>query len=94
MHTLYTALHLQAKHALSLSIAFLIFLLTKTITVIRLLHELFTRFEVPDPIVLDNATQFTSKEYKEFCKMFVVEHITTLEAMVKQNGSWIPSRRL
>ena len=47
-----------------------------TEVVIGFLQELFSRFRVPDSIDFDNATQFTSKEFKEFCKMFVVEHIT------------------
>ena len=29
----------------------------------------------PDSTALDNGTQFISKEFKGFCKIFVVEHI-------------------
>ena len=39
------------------------------------LHELFARFGVVDTIVSDNGTQFTSKEFENFCSKFQVEHI-------------------
>ena len=43
--------------------------------VIGFLHELFMRFRAPDSTISDNTTQFTSKEFKRFCKMVMVEHI-------------------
>ena len=51
--------------------------------VIGFLHELFIRFRVP---VSDNATQLTSKEFKGFCKIFVVEHITITPYHQKSNS--------
>ena len=54
--------------------------------VIGFLHKVFVRFGVPDSIVLDNATQFTSKEFKGFCKMFMVEHITIAYDHPRSNG--------
>ena len=57
-----------------------------TRVVLGFLHEFFARFGVPDSTVLDDATQFTSKEFKGFCKMFEVEHIT-LEANTKKKQS-------
>ena len=50
------------------------------------LHKLFARFGVPDSIVSDNATQFTSKEFKVFRKMFEVEHITIAPYYSRSNG--------
>ena len=46
-------------------------------TTIGFLHELFARFGVVDCVVSDNRSQFTSVEFKEFCKIFQIKHITT-----------------
>ena len=47
---------------------------TSTIDALRLL---FSRFGVPKTIVSDNGTQFTSKEFEEFCKALSIKHLTT-----------------
>ena len=57
-----------------------------TVVVIGFLYGLLARFGVPDSIVSGNATQFTSKEFKGFCKMFVVEHITIAPYYPRSNG--------
>ena len=57
-----------------------------TKVVIGFLHELFARFAVPDSIISDNATQFRSKKFKGFCKLFVVEHITIAHYHPRSNG--------
>lgn len=44
---------------------------------VKFLPELFSCFGVVDCIVTDNATQFTSCEFKDFCQSFLIEHITT-----------------
>ena len=44
-----------------------------TRTTTGFLHELFARFGV----VRDHGSQFTSVEFKEFCKIFQIKHITT-----------------
>ena len=41
---------------------------------IRFSHELFTKFSIPNTIVSDNGTQFTTKKFKDFCKTFLIVH--------------------
>ena len=53
---------------------------------IGFLHGLFVRFGVTDSIVSDNVTQFTSKEFKTFCKMSVVKLITIVPYHSRSNG--------
>ena len=53
---------------------------------IRFLHELFTRFDIPDTIVSNNGTQFTAKELKDFCKAFSIVPITTTLYHTRSNG--------
>ena len=53
---------------------------------VNFLHELFARFGVPDCIVSDNGTQFTSNSFKEFCDTFMVEHITIAPYHPRSNG--------
>ena len=47
---------------------------TSTIDALRLL---FSHFGVPETIVSENGTQFTSKEFEQFCKALSIEHLTT-----------------
>ena len=53
---------------------------------IGFLHELFARFGVVDCVVSDNRSQFTSTEFKEFCKIFQIKHITTPKYHPRSNG--------
>ena len=48
-----------------------------TAVIVGFLHELFTRFGVPDYVVNDYGTQFTSAEFKDFCNTFQMKHVTT-----------------
>ena len=40
-----------------------------------MLHELFARFGLPETIVPDNTTQFSLKEFENFCKMLSTNHL-------------------
>ena len=53
---------------------------------IRFLHDIFTRFGIPDTIVSDNGTQFTTKILKDFCKAFSILHIITAPYHPQPNG--------
>ena len=39
---------------------------TNTVSTIKMLRELFSTFGIPEVIVFDNATGFTSEEFKKF----------------------------
>ena len=53
---------------------------------IRFLHELFSRFGIPNTIVLDNGAQFSTKEFKEFGKAFSIVYTTTTLYHLRSNG--------
>ena len=53
---------------------------------IKFLHELFTRFGVVDTILSDNGNQFTSREFKDFCESYQVDHVTTALFHRQSNG--------
>ena len=43
----------------------------------KFLRELFARFGVVDTIVPDNESHFTSREFKDFCVSYQIDHVTT-----------------
>ena len=52
----------------------------------KFLHELFARFGVVDTIVSDNGSQFISREFKDFCKSYQIDHVTTALFHSRSNG--------
>ena len=56
-----------------------------TATTINFQHELFARFGVVDCLVSDNAIQFTSSEFKEFCETYQIKQIPTSQYHPRSN---------
>ena len=48
---------------------------------IKFLHELFARFGVLDTLLSENGSQFTSREFRDFCETYQIEHITILRTI-------------
>ena len=50
---------------------------------IKFFHELFG---VVDTIVPDNGSQFTSREFKDFCESYQIDHVTPAPFHSQSNG--------
>ena len=57
-----------------------------TRTVIRWLKHLFARFGIPEEIVTDNGSQFTSSEFREFLERNGVRHMRSVPYNPQANG--------
>ena len=53
---------------------------------IRYLRQLFTQFGIPETIVSDNSTQFTSTDFKEFCRLNGIQHVQIAPYHPSSNG--------
>lgn len=51
-----------------------------------MLESIFSRFGYPETIVSDNGTQFTSDEFKTYCKFYDIKHITSSPYHPSSNG--------
>ncbi|XP_062542361.1 uncharacterized protein K02A2.6-like [Armigeres subalbatus] len=58
--------------------------ITSTVTII--LRSLFARFGMPEVIVSDNGTQFTSVDFQKFCADNDIDRITTAPYHPQSNG--------
>lgn len=58
---------------------------TSTMTV-ELLRTLFSRTGLPEQLVSDNGTQFTSEEFQSFVKGNVIKHTTSVPFHPATNG--------
>jgi len=54
--------------------------------VIDVLHRSFSTFGFPKRIVSDNGTQFTSREFKVYCKKYNIEHTPVTPLHPRGNG--------
>ena len=57
-----------------------------TKTTIKVLQELFARIGLPETIVSDNGTPFTSKEFENFCKLLSINHLKSAPYHPRLNG--------
>ena len=53
---------------------------------IRRLNELFAQFGVPEVLVSDNGSQFTSNEFAEFFKQNAIKHLRSPPGHPQSNG--------
>lgn len=51
------------------------------------LREVFARFGLPDTIVSDNGTQFTSELFQDFIRQNKIKNVTTAPAHPATNGA-------
>ena len=56
-----------------------------SMSVIKILKEIFTEMGVPKCIVSDGDTEFTSQEFQDFTKKWQIEHSVTLPTNAQSN---------
>ncbi|KAK6761473.1 hypothetical protein RB195_022516 [Necator americanus] len=61
---------------------------SSTTATLRELRMLFARFGNPRVIVSDNGTQFTAKEFQEFCDMQGIEHVGGVSEELAEFLQW------
>ena len=59
---------------------------TTSASVIEFLKEQFSRHGIPDTLVSDNGSQFTSREFTEFSRRWEFKHLTSSPYHPKANG--------
>ena len=59
---------------------------TTSFSTIEKLRSVFARFGVPEMLVSDNGTNFTSEEFQQFCTKNGIKHVTTAPYHPSSNG--------
>ena len=59
---------------------------TTSTSVIQALKEQFSRHGIPDTVISDNGSQFSSQEFHEFTLSLEVNHVTSPPHHPKSNG--------
>ena len=54
--------------------------------VITKMKSSFSRLDIPEEIVSDNGSQYTSREFREFAKMYNFRHTTSSPEHPQSNG--------
>ncbi|CAK9297479.1 unnamed protein product [Gordionus sp. m RMFG-2023] len=62
-----------------------------TESTIKELLKIISLFGIPNKIISDNGTNFTSNLFKKFCSDHVIEHIFTTPHHQQSNGDYIES---
>ncbi|XP_058837817.1 uncharacterized protein K02A2.6-like [Topomyia yanbarensis] len=57
-----------------------------TAATIKIIRELFARLGMPETLVSDNGSQFTSAEFQSYCTDNGIEHLTTAPFHPQSNG--------
>uniref|UniRef100_A0A8D8N962 Uncharacterized protein K02A2.6 n=1 Tax=Culex pipiens TaxID=7175 RepID=A0A8D8N962_CULPI len=57
-----------------------------SVATIGMLRSVFARLGMPELLVSDNGTQFTSAEFLEFCTTNGIQHLTTAPFHPQSNG--------
>ena len=58
----------------------------RSITIISSLKSIFARHGIPENMISDNGTQYSSEEFKEFSKTYKFKHLTSSPKYPKGNG--------
>lgn len=59
---------------------------TDSVSTITVLRRLFTQHGIPETLVSDNGTQFTSELFQSFCKSMCISHIRSPPYHPQSNG--------
>ncbi|XP_058449103.1 uncharacterized protein K02A2.6-like [Malaya genurostris] len=57
-----------------------------TAATVKILRDLFARLGMPETLVSDNGSQFTSAEFQSYCTNNGIEHLTTAPFHPQSNG--------